>query len=903
MRSLIGCLLLCAAPSIADELSFVAVRDTHFTTSSSPISNGSGIYACVGQNGLPETGRALFRFDVGAIPPGSIVTGAALELGVVPNSNGEAADLDLHLLLEDWGEAGSDAPQGECQGALAQTGDATWSYRFYDSASGMGTPWSTPGGHFVAAASATTFVTNSPGIRSWSSAQLAAEVQGWVDGGDNFGWLLRRQVEAGISNSLRFRSRQNSIVAERPRLRVTFDPPSAFGACCTIGESCTEQSLGDCIAAGGIFQGGGSSCAATVCIDPVGACCADDTSCSETTELACAGTYQGNDTSCAEAQCPLRLEPFVDSLPLPAIAQPIGGTTYQIAMREVQQQMHRDLSPTTVWGYGDGASGASTPGPTIEATVDQPLTVEFVNDLRDTSSPADPKPLRTDHYLEVAGLGPPPECRVHGAEDAAKAVVHLHGGHVPAAFDGYPEDNYDPGQSLTFTYPNNQLPATLWYHDHALGITRLNVYMGLFGFYIIRDAFEQTLALPSGEYELPLAIHDKSFAADGTLLYPADIQDVFFGDFVLVNGKVWPYHEVKQGKYRLRLLNGSGSRTYTLSLSGTDRPFMQIGTDGGLLDFPVERETITLAPAERADVVVDFEGLPAGTEIVLTNSAPAPFPGNPGEGVVPDVMQFRVTAEPGDTADLPLALRPLETIPESESVKSRDFTLERQSDACGGIWKINDLKWDDITEYPQLGTTEIWRFINPSPVMHPMHMHLVFFQVLDRTPIGGGPPVPPDDNERGWKDTVRVDPDSITRVIARFTDYTGKYAYHCHILEHEDHEMMRQFRSVEAISMLMGSNGLLFWSAQWGAESYGLVRGDLSALVATDGDYAAATEACVATPGGTQRSDPTLPLPGEGFWYLVRSVDAGGFATYDCGKGSQVGMRDAEIASSGMDCP
>jgi spore coat protein A len=494
---------------------------------------------------------------------------------------------------------------------------------------------------------------------------------------------------------------------------------------------------------------------------------------------------------------PLVLTPFVDALPRPAVAQPTSGSpggaaTYTLAIREVQQQLHRDLPATTVWGFGDGATGATYPGPTIEAGRDQPVTVTWVNDLRDGGV------LRTTHYLPV-------DTCPHGADDARpRTVIHLHGGHVPAASDGYPEATFLPGEQATYQYPNTQLPATLWYHDHALGITRLNVYMGLAGFYLLRDAVEAGLDLPAGEFEIPLVIQDRSFNADGSLQYPAAWQDHFFGDTILVNGKVWPYLEVKQGKYRLRLLDGSTSRAYTLALS-SGASFAVIGTEGGLLPAPVTVSTLTLTPGERADVVVDFASYPAGTEILLTNSAPAPYPGTPGEGVVPDVMKFVVLPAAGHTAALPTTLRPLDGLAEADAVQARTFELRRFAEACTGqAWYINGLGWDDITEFPQLGSTEIWSFVNRSGITHPMHMHLVMFQVLDEqafeiqngevVPIGSRVPPPPE--AAGWKDTVPVPPDEIVRVIARFEDYKGRFPYHCHILEHEDHEMMRQFQTV-----------------------------------------------------------------------------------------------------------
>jgi FtsP/CotA-like multicopper oxidase with cupredoxin domain len=337
--------------------------------------------------------------------------------------------------------------------------------------------------------------------------------------------------------------------------------------------------------------------------------------------------------------------------------------------------------------------------------------------------------------------------------------------------------------------------------------------MGLAGFWLLRDAYEQSLGLPSGEFEIPLAIQDRSFNPDGSLRYPAVWQELFFGDTVVVNGKVWPYLDVKQGKYRFRILNGSSSRTYRLALS-TGAPFQVIGMEGGLLTAPAPTAQITLGPGERADVVVDFAPYAAGTEVFLVNDAPAPFPGTPGVGVMPDVMKFVVGSETGHTAPLPATLRPMEVLQEADASLTREFHLEKgPGNACSPFeWEIRSIvggavvgsKWVDITEFPELEDTEIWKFVNLSGMTHPMHMHLVMFQVLDRqafevvggmiTPIGS--PVAPPPHEAGWKDTVQVGPNEIVRVIARFENYTGLYPYHCHILEHEDHEMMRQFQTV-----------------------------------------------------------------------------------------------------------
>jgi spore coat protein A len=260
-------------------------------------------------------------------------------------------------------------------------------------------------------------------------------------------------------------------------------------------------------------------------------------------------------------------------------------------------------------------------------------------------------------------------------------------------------------------------------------------------------------------------------------------------------------------------LNGSNSRTYTLALD-SGQPLYQIGTDGGLLEEPVEVRQLTLTAGERADVVIDFSNRKG--EVQLVNSAPAPFPGPPGKGVIREVMQFRVKGLAGDDSSLPAKLAQVTRIREDTAVNHRKFDLEMVDEhpKCtepGFRWLINRKRWDDITEDPALGTAEVWSFFNLSPDVHPIHLHLVQFQILDRQRLVPDPnkersflpqmvpaskPLPPDPNEAGWKDTFRSMPGEVTRIIAKFDSFTGKYPYHCHILEHEDHEMMRQFQVV-----------------------------------------------------------------------------------------------------------
>lgn len=782
----------------ADVVEVGAAADATLYAEDGTLANGGGQYLFAGRNAMSEERRALITFDVAAaVPAGSSVTAVQLSLSMSRAMTAETT-VSLHRVQAGWGEAGSHAAAEEGGGAPAQAGDATWSHRLYGSAA-----WTTPGGDFAPDALASAVV-GAPGTYSWSGAALAADVQAFLDSpAGNFGWLL---LGEGAGTAKRFDSRQHATASARPKLIVTFTPPSTTGACCGAAGGCTlvlhTDSATEC--ASGSYQGLASVCAPNPCPQPRGACCLPDAggTCMELDEAACAaggGDFGGTISRCSEAVCPAVLEPFVDALPILPVAQPIDGTSggraeYALAMSELAVKLHRDLPPTTVWGIDDGR-GARFPGPTIEAFEHEPVTVSWRNDLRELGSGV----LRARHPLPVD------QC-VHGAAAGPpRTVIHLHGGHVPARYDGFPEDAYPPGESARYVYPNRQPAATLWYHDHAIGVTRLNVYMGLAGMYVLRDPRAGALALPSGSHEVALVIQDRSLRGDGSLIYPEMLGEHFFGNSMLVNGKVWPYLDVDRGKYRFRVLNACNARTLTLTLDD-GASFQVIATDGGLLPAPVTVSSLTLSAGERAELVVDFASYTPGTQRILRNSAPAPHPGSAGVGVVADVMKFVVGGGTGFTAALPQRLAGVEPIDEDASVGSRDFVLQsqpaQQASACPHrAWLINGLRWHDVREYPRLGTTEIWRFVNPSGVSHPMHMHLVQFQILDRQPIelvDGvvsvlGPALPPAAEEAGWKDTVLVRPAEAVRVIATFTDYTGAFAYHCHILEHEDHEMMRQF--------------------------------------------------------------------------------------------------------------
>jgi spore coat protein A, manganese oxidase len=485
-----------------------------------------------------------------------------------------------------------------------------------------------------------------------------------------------------------------------------------------------------------------------------------------------------------------KLKRFVDPLPTPKIARPVGVRPdpvntveklpfYRMVLSEFESRVHRDLEPTRMWGF----NGLS-PGPVIEARSGNGLLVEWANEL----------PQR--HLFAV-------DYNLHGAErdkPDVRSVVHLHGAKVPPESDGYPESWYVAGKSSVCHYPNRQDACMLWYHDHAMGINRLNIYAGLLGLYIIRDETEDALGLPHGEHEVPLVLCDRRFTVDGRLSYDVSPDPAapwipeFYGNATLVNGRLFPYLEVQPALYRFRVLNGSNAQFFNLSLS-TGEPIAQIGTDQGLLPAPVPAKIVSLAPGERADLAVDFSGS-SGQQTTLKI------------GPVEEIMQFRVARGSSQGGRLPEKLRPVVPISESTAVRTRLLTLNEYKSPKGESMTmlLGAAHWDmPVTETPALDTVEIWSLINLTEDVHPIHLHLVRFQILDRRSfdklhyfVNGqlsyiGPSLPPDPGEAGWKDTVRAHPQMVTRIIARFQGYPGRYVWHCHLLEHEDNEMMRPF--------------------------------------------------------------------------------------------------------------
>lgn len=548
------------------------------------------------------------------------------------------------------------------------------------------------------------------------------------------------------------------------------------------------------------------------------------------------------------------LEKYVDPLPNPLdnVFVPTGTLDgdpfYEVSISQFQQKLHRDLPPTTVWGYNE-----SFPGPTFVVNRGEEIKVRWTNDLVDEFG----APL-TEHLL-------PYDTTVHGAGPQfpqARVVTHVHGNVTDEMSDGYPEHWFTPdanaaangmggpaGNSLVSTHYNDQQAAALWYHDHAMGITRLNVYAGLAGMYIVRDAEEAALNLPSGNYEVPLVLQDRSFYDDGELFYPAGPGDLitpgvgdplaglpgdfpsaastvrqFVGNTNLVNGVVWPYMEVEPRKYRFRILNGANSRFYNLSLDdGSDGSgtFHLIGTDGGLLSQLVDRQDLFLSPADRADVVIDFSQYNVGDELFLRNTGPDGMyrkvntPADPN--TTGQVMKFKVVDPTGpDTSSLPTDLSSIVRYNPTDAVRVRSLALMQTGDEYGRPeLLLNGQKWaDPITEEVRLGDLEIWEFDNQTPMAHPMHIHMEHFQVLQRSVSATGEIIPLGPEELGWEDTVFVGPGEKVRVMVKFEQFTGKFVWHCHLLEHEDLEMMRPFRIVgqpvpEPASGLLMAVGLI----------------------------------------------------------------------------------------------
>jgi spore coat protein A len=530
----------------------------------------------------------------------------------------------------------------------------------------------------------------------------------------------------------------------------------------------------------------------------------------------------------ATAAFPGKLTKYVEPLPLPGngivVAAQSGVNHYSFTQIPISRQLHPELPATPLWAYDDGSGlggQAGSFGMVVVAESGTPVTIDFTHDL----------PTAYPDWLPV-------DTRLTPLGNEVRLMTHLHGGFVDGDSDGNPAatpNGFGQGETQTVDYLNQTPASLLWFHDHALGATRLNVFAGLAAAYILRDEFDTGEAgnangLPSGPYEIPIVVQDRQFAPDGTLLYPTSEFEgatwigEYFGDVMLVNGKVWPFLEVEPRLYRFRILNGSNARILNLDVGGVR--MWQIGAEGGMWDRPVPVARLVIAPAERADVLVDFSRHANGTAM-MTNTPPRRPISNPAPPL-PQVMKILVknmtpvpptiptTLIGGVKADLP-----------APSVR-RFMTLnEVGPETEEWFLNISGLRFGDaVTELPKQGAVEDWYYINLTGDTHPMHPHLVTHQVVGRVPFdveayseaaGSGPNgvpggldprpfatgamKPPDPEERGFKDTTKANPGEFTIIRARFDLPVGvsppqTYVHHCHIVEHEDNDMMRPFEVI-----------------------------------------------------------------------------------------------------------
>lgn len=634
------------------------------------------------------------------------------------------------------------------------------------------------------------------------------------------------------------------------------------------------------------------------------------------------------------------LPKFVTPLLIPPV-MPKAGTIkqkggkiadyYEISMKQITEQILPVGYPaTTVWGYGS-VNGAGSKNPvmlhnapslTIEAQAGRPVRIKWINDLKDAAGNYLPHLLPVDptlHWANPAGgrVGRDTRPTFTQTPDSytgpVPTVPHVHGAvGVGDESDGYAEAWYLPAAKdipaeyakrgtwynffavkallkfgatwgpgfATFQYPNANRASTIWYHDHALGMTRLNVYAGPAGFYIIRGgpagdravldtrnglpavlpgpAPKEGDKFPSNKtyYEIPIAIQDRAFNADGSLFYPdtreffdgatalmpgylpnTDLSPIwnpeFFGNMIMVNGNTWPFQTVQQRRYRFRFLNGCQSRFLILNFANIPGvEVWQIGNEGGFLAAPVNitamGNALPMGLAERADLIVDFTNVPVGNYVLGNLGPDEPFGGG-----VPDldfpvadplstgqILQFNVVpALAPDTTTPPMFLQLPAIAPLPAPVVTRPLALmEEMSTVWDGpaaamLGTVDDMgmamhkMWSEpITENPNVGDTEVWEFYNFTADAHPMHVHEVVFEVVDRQPIAfeemmghvqniqlAGPARPPEPWEMGYKDTVTAYPGEVTRIRAQFLT-PGQFVWHCHIVEHEDNEMMRPYR-------------------------------------------------------------------------------------------------------------
>lgn len=540
-----------------------------------------------------------------------------------------------------------------------------------------------------------------------------------------------------------------------------------------------------------------------------------------------------------------RLPMFVDDLPdMPRIqgfeiknatAVPLS---LQIGMYEKTWKFHRDLPASRVFAYGDSRKEATVPGPTIEAVHGVDTYITWKNYL-------------PSHHILPWDPTIPTAVPAHG--NGIPTVVHLHGGIAEPESDGNANSWFTAGfkhRGPTWTkeryrYHNVQHPGNLWYHDHAMGLTRVNLLAGLIGAYTIRHPqLENVLDLPSGnEFDRPLIVFDRSFSTDGTIfmnttgnnptIHP-QWQPEYFGDAIIVNGKAWPKLKVQRRKYRFRIINASNARFFRFFFTN-NMSFIQVGSDSAYLPHPVVTNKLLLAPSEIADVIVDFSTSDTD-ETILANDSPYPFPsGDPVDKFNGKVMKFIINGKQVvDTSHVPKTLIKYPTTANiSRASKTRYiamFEYASSTDEPTHLY-LNGKSYDEpATEVPRAGTAEVWNVINLTEDNHPLHIHLGLFQTIEQRELinvdelkvcmnetkdaikchiekyARGKQVIVPENERGWKNVYKMMPGHMTKILVQFSfihsnasypfDVTAEpgYVYHCHILDHEDNAMMRPLK-------------------------------------------------------------------------------------------------------------
>ena len=574
------------------------------------------------------------------------------------------------------------------------------------------------------------------------------------------------------------------------------------------------------------------------------------------------------------------LTPFLDEMPLPPSPTPIAWQPNQIPFADLDPearphvdatqlrgkvrfyrivsevrrvQFHAQLPATEIWGYADGNLPAGK-------TWDYALGPTFRETLADHNR-YNGAIVRHESRL--------PSVQDHRGFGEPRLSVHLHGAHLPARFDGFPgpvqladgrtfDPNYESGSHFDYAYPmvdpnfpsddehgdHFERASTLWYHDHALDFTAPNVYRGLAGLFLLcdhatpdaadphrnvllehlRDTCDErnladapyALRLPSGPFDIPMVLQEKTFGLGGELVYDVFNTDGFMGEHSLVNGKVQPYLPVKRRKYRFRFLNGSNARIYQLFLcdgNGRSYPMTQIATEGGLLSRPVRRPSFILSMAERVEVVIDFSQFPHPqfSELYIENRL-VQDDGRGPDGKIerPELvsrgkrlLKLRLEESVEDPSQVASVLRPFDAIPAAKVAEARTRTRTFVFERTNGQWAINGRFAGDLSRpvaTPRLNVGEVWRFVNKSGGWwHPIHVHHEFMRVLRRNgrlPFDGtgtdyGQHVERDGLAR--KDTITLGPNSEVEVYLRFSNYRGPFVFHCHNIEHEDHAMMARF--------------------------------------------------------------------------------------------------------------